>query len=271
MNVARATHSWLTLREAADARARSTELLATLCGLLPENRPLKIHDLGCGTGSTRRWLGPQLSGLQEWTEYDRDCELLHRGVMDSTKSIDGIDMSVHTRCSDFAELTELDLHGADLITASALLDMFSASELLNFVSLCVSAGCPCLITLSVVGHVEFSPPDSLDARIEKAFNDHQRRPMPSGRLLGPEAVSAAAELFEQAGMSVLLLPSIWQLGPTDGSLLEEWISGWLGAALEQDATLRNVSTPYMTKRNLQLKDGLLNVEVHHQDLLAWHL
>ena len=270
MNIARATRSWLDLREAADARARSTELLDSLQGILPENRPLQIHDLGCGTGSTRRWLGPKLSGLQNWTEYDRDHELLDRETTDSTTSIDGIDIPVNTRCTDLAALSGSDLHGANLITASALLDMFTMDELVNFVSLCVSAGCPCLITLSVVGRIEFSPPDFRDPLIEKAFNDHQMRSMPSGRLLGPKAVSAAAELFTQAGMSVLLRTSVWQLGPTDASLIDEWMSGWLGAAVEQDATLHDVSTSYLALRGLQLRDGLLHVEVHHQDLLAWH-
>ena len=48
---------WLRLREAADAAARSRDLVAALLGRYPV-----IHDLGTGTGSMGRWLAPQLPG-----------------------------------------------------------------------------------------------------------------------------------------------------------------------------------------------------------------
>lgn len=270
MTVARAARSWLDLREPADALARSTELLDHLFGLLPHERPLEIHDLGCGTGSMRRWLGPQLNGPQLWIEYDRDAELLHRHATDSTTSRDGIELSVQTQRADLAQLDEADLAGAALITASALLDMLTAVELKQLISVCASTGCPCLITLSVVGHVELFPPDSLDVAIQKAFNDHQRRTMPHGRLLGPDAAAAAADLFQRAGLSVVTRPSAWRLGPDDGPLLMEWFEGWFGAACDQDLALRNVAGPYAQKRSTHLNDGLLRATVLHCDLLAWH-
>lgn len=270
MSVARAARSWLDLREPADAQARSTELLDHLSGLLPHGRPLEIHDLGCGTGSMRRWLGPQLSGPQLWIEYDRDAELLQRHAADSTTSLDGVKLVVQTRRADLAQLVQSDLAGASLITASALLDMMTAEELEYFVSVCASAGCPCLITLSVAGHVELFPPDSLDVAIQGAFNDHQRRKIAHGRLLGPDAAAAAADLFHRAGLSVVTRLSTWRLGATDGPLLRDWFEGWLGAACEQDLALRKVAGPYAQKRLTQLKDGLWRVTVYHHDLLAWH-
>jgi len=270
VTVARAARSWLDLREPADARSRSTELLDHLRALLPDDGLLEVHDLGCGTGSMRRWLGPQLSGPQRWIEYDRDAELLDRHATDSTTSLDGIELSVQTRSFDLTELVEADLTGAALITASALLDMLAADELEHLVSTCASAGCPCLITLSVVGHVEFFPPDPLDVAFEKAFNHHQRRMMPHGRLLGPDAATAAADLLERAGMTVVTRPSPWRLGPADGPMLAEWFEGWLEAACEQDLTLRDAAGPYALKRHAQLDDGLLRATIHHHDLLAWH-
>lgn len=270
MTVARAARGWLDLREPADARARSTELLNHLRRLLPDDRPLEIHDLGCGTGSMRRWLGPQLSGPQNWIEYDRDFELLNRPVTDATTSSDGVESSVQARRADITQLVEEDLAGATLITASALLDMLAADELEHLVSTCASAGCPCLITLSVVGHVELFPSDPLDVAVQGAFNHHQRRMMPHGRLLGPDAVMAAANLFERAGMIVVTRPSPWRLELADGPVLMGWFEGWLEAACEQDLALRDVARPYALKRRAQLDDGLLRATIHHDDLLAWH-
>jgi len=72
----RASARWLTLREPADAAARSVELVEALRPHLPDGRDLVVHDLGSGSGSMARWLAPRLPGRQHWILYDRDVELL---------------------------------------------------------------------------------------------------------------------------------------------------------------------------------------------------
>ena len=54
---------WLALREPADAAARSRTLVDVLRPVLDgrPDRPLEVHDLGCGAGSMGRWLAPLLS------------------------------------------------------------------------------------------------------------------------------------------------------------------------------------------------------------------
>ena len=61
------SESWLSLREPADAAARSAEL----AGMLPEGIHT-VRDLGCGTGSLARWLAPLLPGAKRWILMDRD-------------------------------------------------------------------------------------------------------------------------------------------------------------------------------------------------------
>lgn len=55
---------WLTLREPADAAARSIDLVDEVRSCLPTDGRVEIHDLGCGTGSMARWLAVQLHGPQ---------------------------------------------------------------------------------------------------------------------------------------------------------------------------------------------------------------
>ena len=55
-----------------------------------------------------------------------------------------------------------------------------------------------------------TPADPLDDRLAAAFNDHQRRPTERGRLLGPDAVAFAVELFSRLGAAVLVRPSPWR-------------------------------------------------------------
>ena len=58
---------------------------------------------------------------------------------------------------DLTRLGPDDLAGASLVTASALLDMLTAAELARFVTSCVEAACPVLVTLSVTGRVRLHP------------------------------------------------------------------------------------------------------------------
>ena len=113
--------------------------------------------------------------------------------------------------------------------------MLTADELDGLVDACAGAGCPALLTLSVVGRVELDPADPLDARVAAAFDAHQRRLTAGGRLLGPDAVAAAARRSAGSGAEVLVRPSPWRLGAARGRADGGVAHGWVGAACEQDA------------------------------------
>lgn len=257
---------WLTLREPADAAARSRELVADLRSSLPRGRARTVvHDLGCGTGSMTRWLAARLPGPQHWVLHDRDAALLGLAAAGPSPRAD---VTVETRRRDITRLEPDELADADLVTASALLDMFTAQELERFVATCAAAGCPVLVTTSVVGRVDLTPADPLDDRLADAFNAHQRRTTAAGALLGPDGPSAAAAAFRAAGMHVTTRPSPWRLGPARGALATEWFLGWVGAAVEQDPDLAPKAASYARYRLAEAAAGRLAVTVHHVDLLA---
>jgi SAM-dependent methyltransferase len=264
----RAGSAWLALREPSDAAARASELVDALRPRLPVGGA-EIRDLGCGTGSMARWLAARLSGPQHWVLYDRDAELLAQAAADPPgEAADGAAVAVETRRRDITRLEPQELAGADLITASALLDMLTPGELDRLVSACVRAGCPVLLTLSVVGLVDLTPADPFDRRVRDAFNAHQRRAHGPDRLLGPDAARAAADAFTRWGHDVVVRASPWRLGPDRSALAVEWFTGWLAAACEQRPELREEADAYARRRLSQVAAGALTVTVHHQDLLA---
>ena len=250
---------WLALREPADAAARAAELIEPLRRHLDTGEPIVIHDLGAGTGSMGRWLAPRLPERQHWVLYDRDQDLLARAG--------GGPVSVETRQRDITRVTAADLDGAALVTASALLDMFTAPEVERVVAACTGAGCPALLTISVTGRVELSPADPLDAEIMTAFNDHQRRTVGGRRLLGPDAVDVAVAAFRRRGIPLIAKPSPWRLGPSHASLTAEWFTGWVGGACEQQVELAAETGAYARRRLAQARAGELEVTVDHADLL----
>ena len=260
---------WLALREPADAQARASELVERLRWHLPNDECPVIYDLGCGTGSMARWLAPQLDRAQHWILYDRDPALLaYAAASVPAIAAGGARITAETHQRDITRLVPADLAGASAITAAALLDMLTEDELSRLIASCIEAGCPVLITLSVVGRVDLTPADRLDETIVEAFNAHQRRTTGGRQLLGPDAVDVAADLFTQHGAEVLVRSSPWRLGSACGALTTEWLIGWLGAAVEQDPGLAELATAYLHRRLDELASGRLGVTVHHRDLLA---
>ena len=260
--------SWLSLRETADRAARAESLVEPLLTALRPEHTLQVHDLGSGTGSMPRWLAPRLPGPQHWVLHDHDPALLAAAVRGCAglRDADGHPVRIETRPTDLVRLRPAYLAGADLVTGSALLDLLTAAELDALAGACAAAGCPALLTLSVAGHVEIDPPDPRDVAVTAAFNAHQRRTVSGRRLLGPDAPAAAAAAFARHGMDVRTAASPWRLGPDHPELIEQWLTGWVTAAAEQQPDLRREVTGYLGDR---LRRPIrLTVVVQHRDLLA---
>jgi trans-aconitate methyltransferase len=259
---------WLALREPADAAARAPGLAAEAGRLLAGRSEIVVHDLGCGAGSMGRWLAPLLPGPQRWVLYDREPNLLEHAAQRPPRAADGTAVAIETRLRDVTRLGAGELAGADLVTASALLDMLTADELARLVASCANANCPVLVTLSVIGRVELTPSDAIDTAIDGAFNAHQRRETARGRLLGPDAVRVAVEMFRRRRAEVLVRSSPWILASDDVALVVAWLTGWVGAAVEQDAGLAAAADDYVERRLDELAAGRLCAIVHHHDFLV---
>jgi SAM-dependent methyltransferase len=259
---------WLALREPADADARAVDLLDPVRERLAGVDEPVIRDLGCGTGSMARWLAPLLDGPQHWVLYDQDRVLLDHATASIATASLAAPVTASAVQADVTALTSDDLAGADLITTSALLDLLTADEVDRLAAACVEAGCPALLTLSVIGRVDLDPVEDLDADLAAAFDAHQRRSVDGRRLLGPDAVEAAAGAFGKLGVPVRVSPSPWRLGPKQGALAAEWLRGWIGAACEQEPALVGPAKGYLERRLAAAAAGELGVLVHHSDLLA---
>jgi hypothetical protein len=266
----RVSPEWLRLREPADAAARSAELAERLGRHLTGAGRLVIHDLGGGSGAMGRWLAPRLPGPQHWVVHDRDAGLLELAVADVPgPAADGAAVTVEARRSDITRLAPGDLAGASLVTASALLDVLTADELVRTLGACAGPGDrPMLLALTVVGRVALSPADPLDARMAAAFNAHQRRTTTAGRLLGPDAVAAAVDSLRGMGAEVLVRPSPWRLDAAHAAMTAEWLGGWVAAACEQEPALAAEAGAYRDRRLAQAAAGELAVTVDHADLLV---
>lgn len=289
---------WLALREPFDlaGRAASAPLLGwpTLAARLHSGREadaaLQVVDLGCGTGASLRALAPRLGGRQHWRLLDHDPALLAalpealsawavaRGCRvamgDDGMAIDGpgLQLTVAWQCADLADLASVPaIDGAQLVTASALLDLVSAAWLDALVARCRAAGAAVCWALSVDDRLQWQPVDGADALVHAHFRAHQRRDKGFGPALGGAAVANAAERLQRAGYQVAVAPSDWQVDGArsrdDLAMLREMVDGMAAAAIEQAPEAAAAVQAWRQRRHAQRAS--LRLRVGHSDLLAW--
>lgn len=261
---------WLELRAAADRRARSLALLAAVQRRFAAHRsdraPLRIVDLGAGTGSTLRLLAPLLRSPQHWTLVDDDPALL--AVVNPPASSKRI--IVRPVLADLAAVRGLAhmLREADLVTASALFDLVSGSWTSQLVRAVARPGRTLYAALTYDGRLSFDPPDRFDGALRALFHRHQRSDKGFGPALGPVAPAALIRLAAAAGATVRAARSDWRLGPGEARLLRALLLGHAAAAREVAPERGDDIACWVARRLAQLEQGALSVRVGHQDMLA---
>lgn len=281
---------WLALREPHDRLARSAALEQRLAGLLRPRRgpPLRVVDLGCGTGANLRRLAERIGGAQQWRLVEHDPELLAAlpGVLDAWAAqqghrfaragsawrlegrqfsaevaIDPIDLAL-----DFGAVA---IEAAGLVTASALLDLVSESWLGSLLQRCAAARATVLFALNFDGRIVWQPADPDDAQVRDAFNAHQRSDKGFGPALGPLAAARARQLLEALGYRVACAASDWAIGTGETDMTRALLSGWASAAAEARPASRTAVLDWRRRREEAMARSALRIDVGHVDLLGW--
>lgn len=278
---------WLKLREPADLAARNARLARRFAAFLPRipGRPVRLVDLGAGTGANCRALMPRIGGDQEWIVVDRDPRLLEAQGAEMVRwarrqgypILAGggrITITVGTECWRVSCL-ERDLArnpagiedtGAAGVTAAAFFDLVSRSWVETFASFLARRSLPLFAALTVDGTRVWEPPLPEDAAVTAAFADHQRRDKGFGPALGGAAPTVLGEALAHRGFTVEEAASDWHLAAADEALLAELVAGEAAAALEADPA---AVAAWKKKRLDLLKNGRLRLTVGHRDLLAF--
>lgn len=255
--------AWLALREPYDGRARNSDVLAGLAASVGDRELLSIVDLASGAGSTVRAIGPRLPARKEWRLVDHDPALL------ALVSSRAAGQRITTAVADIADgLESILAEPADLVTASALLDLVSEDWLERLVTQCAARALPLYAALTYDGRIAFAPTEAFDAEIVAAVNRHQRRDKGFGPALGPTAGARAIARFEAIGWAVVNAASDWELGPEDTAIQTELLRGWAAAASEI-GDLRSADISVWQERRLRhIAQRRSSIRVGHVDVFA---
>ena len=285
--------AWLALREPFDLAARgmawrSVDLAARAREWRGDASTLNVVDLACGSGANLRALAPRLPGAQQWTLVDHDTALLAALPAALRAWAEGAGFDVRAHGSGLhiagdgwhaevapmqhdlaAELPRVPLARAQLVTASALLDLVSGAwfDALLAQGTAVPAW---LFALSVDGRTTWAPADTDDAAVDTLFAAHQLRDKGFGPALGPAAPAHAAQRLQASGHAVQAMPSDWHIaaaaGPRDAALLRALIESMAKAAGEQAPSMRGRIAAWQQRRLAAL--AATRLTIGHIDLLA---
>jgi glycosyltransferase involved in cell wall biosynthesis len=256
------------LREPADRAARSARLAGRVVDTLARAVPLRIVDLGSGTGANMRYLADRMGGRHRWLLVDQDARLLARAAAG-----DGVAADIEACELDLNAIGDADARdlfsGAALVTASALLDLVSDHWLRTVAARAREEGAALLFALSYDGRIEFEPGEAEDTEVRDLVNRHQRTDKGFGPALGPDAVNAAANILGGLGYHVERERSDWRLGPESRELQRQLIDGWARAAIEIAPEGRKTVEAWRMRRLAHVDDQRSRVVVGHEDLAAW--
>jgi hypothetical protein len=262
--VTRFSADWLALREPYDARARNPDVLDALAAPVAHHGSLTVVDLASGAGATLRAISSRLPKPQRWRLVDHDLELLER-----TSSASAAGVEVATIPADIAREIEAVLdEPADLVTASALLDLVSADWLDRLARSIVRRGLLVYGALTYDGRVTFEPADPFDSEMIRAFNRHQRGDKGFGPALGPTAGEVAIARFEALGYTVVQGASDWVLGRRDVEIQSDLLTGWAAAANELAELDAAEIERWLERRRSHLASGRSCMCVGHIDFFA---
>ena len=238
--------AWLSLREPADQAARNRDVLEACARTFASRATLTICDMGAGTGASVRSLAALLPAEQHLTLVDHDANNLAAALTalaawaDAASPRDGgitlrhLDKRIEVRAQirDFAQSPACWPDGTELVTASALIDLVSATWIERFTAALAARNIPLLATLSADGKIEGRPPHALDNAVAAAFRAHQTR----DKGFGPSAGASAALLLEgalkNADYRLTAGESPWVLDGRGHPLLRATVEGIAGAVSE---------------------------------------
>ncbi|MBV1693312.1 MAG: methyltransferase domain-containing protein [Hyphomicrobiales bacterium] len=268
---------WLALREGADHRSRDALLAMKVADRLQGADPVRVTDLGCGTGSNIRASYALLGPRQHWTLVDYDPKLLavartrlaawadkaetHADHLALEKS--GKSLIVRFREADLTRDLDFAIGDAPhLVTAQALFDLCSKSFIETFAAAVAARKAVFYTVLTYNGVQSWKPEHAKDTAMAEAFHAHQVRDKGFGASAGPLAPAVLGGAFRAAGYHVAEGDSPWLLGRLDQALVDALAQGFADAVAETGAIDAASIAEWRTIARTF-------AEVGHTDTFAW--
>lgn len=224
---------WLQERYPFDAEARNKTLESKVLAHFADQDQLTLVDVGAGTGSNCLYFIDQLPQNQKWYLVEQNEDLkkatirrlkdfaaYHKYNFDRKKdkiTIKSIKKKIEVTVinDSLLNLPDLvDLKKVDLVLANAVFDLFSKTQIEQFVNIIMDNQLAFYPTLNYEG-MAFLPADPFDEVFIERYNAHMERPQAFGTALGKNASQYMVDLLEAKKCQIDTAVSTWNIEPDD--------------------------------------------------------
>ena len=274
--------SWLDERFIHDVNARNKEVEGTCFAYFDKLDAIHIMDVGSGTGSTFLALHNKITKDQNWTFLEQDSSLIEHSIQRICKElqqeryvINKTDAIVtFTKGSKTITLktindsllnidTYLRDRSIDLVTASAIFDLFSIDQYAKFEQIVRGHNCAILSVLNYTG-MSFNPVVEGDETCIDLYHGHMLRSQHFGIGMGPNCHRDIKKYYSDNGANYTEGASIWHLDP-QAQAMHGFILEYMETAINEMPGKPAYFNDWLTNKRQASSDNRLSIQVDHFD------
>lgn len=274
--------SWLDERFVHDIAARNKTVEAACFGSFDSVDDINIIDVGSGTGSTFLALYHKIIKDQHWVFLEQDAKLIDHSVQRICRELEQEGYAIDTsdvittftkgaRTITLKTINDsllnieryLDEHAINLVTASAIFDLFSIEQYIDFDRRVRGHGCGILSVLNYT-NMAFKPIAQGDDTCIDLYHGHMLRSQHFGIGMGPNCHRDIKKYYADIGANYIEGKSIWHLEP-EAKAMHRFILEYMETAINEMSGKPGYFEDWLSNKRQSSSQHRLSIQVDHFD------
>lgn len=282
------TVKWLNERFLFDVAARNKVVETQLKTHFKDKKSLRIVDIGSGSGNNFKHLSLCFEQNQHWTLVEHDPRLCKAAVtlLADHGRMRGYDVAqnefslsmlkgehrivVETIQINLLEVAQhINLNEVDLVSDSAVFDLFSLKQYQSFVQKVFKAGACIHSVLNYMG-MSFRPMKKHDQQMIDLYEKHMLRPQEFGQGMGSKSGRIMHQHLKEIDALAASGISSWQIESGAISMQTQLIDFMEEAIPELDLSVEEKAhfEEWLPEKRAMIADETLAIQVDHYDFFG---
>jgi hypothetical protein len=280
---------WHDERFKYDCEARNQKVEQACFHHFYGKNEMTIVDLGSGTGSNCLYFFEKFPSQQDWIFIEKDEKIsqyaLNRlgieadkkgyEVTHATNSLvlkkEDRNVKIKYITDSFLNLVDLvDLDKVDLVMASAVFDLISFSQFVDFGSVLLEKNLPLLTTLNYA-EMNFNSDAPSDVVFIEKYESFMNRPQEFGKAMGKKCPRILVDFFQKQEAKVEYGSSIWKLEGESAQVMNHHLLNFMESASNQmieGQEEKILFKDWITTKREAVEEGTLDTYVQYYDLFV---
>ena len=280
---------WHDERFKFDCEARNQKVEQACFHHFFGKKEMTIVDLGSGTGSNCLYFFEKFPAKQNWIFIETEksvseyalkrlaTEAVQKGY-ETARNNNSLTLRKEERhikieylTDSFLNLVDLvDLDTVDLVMASAVFDLISFPQFLEFGSVLLEKELPLLSTLNYA-EMNFDSDEPSDIFFIEKYESYMNRPQSFGKAMGKKCPRILVNFFQKQQAKVEFGSSIWKLEGEPAKAMNDHLLNFMEAATNQmfgEEEEKPLFEKWINGKRMLMENGELNTYVQYYDLFV---